>query len=75
MTFCPTAHIRFGGDQLKEKQSKFREMLGTTVKCGYLLHYKSIKSDKSNSEPKYISIFRESCWEKLDRKNCGALFG
>ena len=58
MTFCPTTHIRFGGDQLKEKQSKFREMLGTTVKCGYLLHYKSIKSDKSNSEPKYISIFR-----------------
>ena len=60
MTFCFTQYnIRFGGDQLKEKQVKVRAMLGTTVKCGYLLHYKSKSDHQSNLEPKTNIIFSE----------------
>ena len=35
---------------MKERQLKVRAMLGTTVKCGYLLHYKSKSYHQSNLE-------------------------
>ena len=70
MTFCSTQYnTRFGGDQLKEKQLKVsRAMLGTTVKCGYLLHYKSKSDHHSNSEPKTNIIFQRELLGEIGPK-------